>query len=199
MKKYHLLRNLLYTLLLIALCWAVLTFWVEQKGPAKRLTLGHSNGKKVLIVYDPDPFYNLDEQLCLSLGNAFANKGLNVTIVTVAAGEDLKAYPFDLYVYCANTYNWRPDWAITDYIKEQTTIAGKPVVALTLGAGSTEASQKHLERLILSRGANLMSSRSLWLWRPNDESKLQESNTKIAISAASLWGEQIVNLLEQHQ
>ncbi len=148
-----------------------------------------ASDKRALIIYDPDPFYNLDEQVCLSFGRALSDSGLFVNVATAAAaGEIINAPAFDVYVICANTYNWRPDWAITRFIEEHGPWEQKSIVAITLGSGSTASSQKKLEKLIVKYGGKIMDSRSLWLMRPNDESRMEESNVEVARSIAYRWG-----------
>lgn len=178
--------------LAIGVAWTALTVWAERAGPKRSWQLGSLTAKKrALIVYDPDPIYNLDEQVSRSFGQALADQGMQVTVATVAAVPDAANQPVDLYVFCANTYNFRPDWAVSDFIRKQTNLDGKDVVAITLGSGSTEASQKALETLILDKEANLLDSRSLWLSRPNDESRMLESNVALTVSMAYSWGEEI--------
>ena len=114
--------------------------------PKKNWEIGNLDSKnKVLIVYDPDPFYNLDEHIYRSLGQALADNGMQVRIATVRAAGELKDQAPTLYVFCANTYNWRPGWATTKFINKQTALEDKAVVAITLGSGSTDTSQKALE------------------------------------------------------
>lgn len=186
-------------MLAIASVWIVVTFWAESTGAKKSWELGSkASTKKVLIVFDPDPFYNLDEQVSRSFGKALADNGLNVRVATVKAAKELANQPFDLYVFCANTYNWHPDWAVTDFIKEQVALEGKSVVAITLGSGSTETSQKALEDLIINMKANLIDSHSLWLFKPNDESRMKESNIKVSVSMAYAQGEKIAKQFESH-
>ncbi len=135
------------TALVAGAVWTFLTVWVERTGPKRSWQLGSQTAKKrALIVYDPDPFYNLDEQVSRSFGQALADEGLQVTVATVAAVSNTDNQPIDLYVFCANTYNFRPDWAVRDFIQKQTNLDGKSVVAITLGGGSTGASQKHWKR-----------------------------------------------------
>lgn len=197
MKQIIVLRYVIATLILVIVGWTVITIYVEKTGPAKRLTLGTGQGKSALIVYDPDPFYNLDEQVCLAFGKAMANDGMTVTIVTVAAARTFKPeVPYDVLIYCANTYNWRPDWSITNYIEGHTSAnSNTPIVAITLGAGSTESSQRNFEKTIISSGGKLLESYSLWLWRPNDETKTRQSNVDIAVAMAREWATQISDKL----
>lgn len=170
--------------------WLAITVYVEQKGPSKQWSLGSSTGKKALIVYDPDPFYNLDEQVCLSFGKALAEQNMNVTVVTVAATDSIKTNSYHVLVYCANTYNWRPDWSITSYIEERRALTA-PIVAITLGAGSTATSQRKFEQIITNAGGKILESYSLWLWRPNDSQKMDEPNVDVAVAMAYNWGKQI--------
>jgi hypothetical protein len=192
MRHRKFLKYLKSTFILVAICWLLLTLYVERKGPAKKWIFGSENGEKVLIVYDPDPFYNLDEKICKSFANALAEEHMHVTVATVAATDNMETKSFDVYIYCANTYNWRPDWSITNFVRNNTTSQnGKPVVAVTLGAGSTESSKLNFEAVLADTGATIVGSYSLWLWRPNDELKTKDSNVQVAIDKAYQWGKQI--------
>lgn len=115
-KSLRRIANIITTVLGI---WAFLTIWVEVSGKKTTWQIGNpSSPQKALIVFDPDPFYNLDEQLCLAFGEELGANNYYVTIATASAAKILKNQPFDLYVLCANTYNWRPDWAISRLIKK---------------------------------------------------------------------------------
>ena len=196
MKLNKFLKAVGITLSAVVLIWVCLTWWVERVGPEKRWEIGSVAGSTdVLIVYDPDPIYNLDEQVCWSFGKALADHGAHVNVMTVAAAQNLKQTTFGLYVFCANTYNWRPDRAVSNFIREQT-LKNKPVIAITVGSGSTESSQKILESLIKEKEADLWASRSLWLMRPNDESRMEESNVQVAVSSAYTWGEEVAARLK---
>jgi len=61
-------------------------------------------------------------------------------------------------------------------------------VAITLGAGSTGASQKVFEKIIAENGGRIHSSPSLWLWRPNDETNSKNQNVQVAVTMAYEWG-----------
>lgn len=176
----------------ILVVWTVLTFWAEAEGPAKSTMMGDLRSTfNVLIVYDPDPIYNLDEQVCLRFGKTLSDAGMSVKVTTVA-GVSTDSLDFDAYVFCANTYNWRPDWAVTGLI-QKAPIENKPVIAITLGSGSTRDSQNALERLIVEQKGKLSGSKSFWLMRPNDESRMEESNVKVTLSMVEAWARQIAN------
>lgn len=183
-------------LLVIAVAWGLLTLWVEANGPAKSHILANATSeKKALIVYDPDPIYNLDEQVCEAFGKALADKALSVKIATVAsftgmAPNNPALSNYDLYVFCANTYNWQPDWAVRDFI-ESAPIKQRPVVAITLGSGTTTAAQRSLEKVIANKQGQLIGSRSFWLVRPNDENRLEGSNVAICLDQVTTWASAI--------
>jgi hypothetical protein len=197
MKTKKRLRYLLIALLAVLLPWAGLTVYVERQGPAQEWELGNDGRYEVLIVFDPDPFYNLDEKVCRSFANGLVQNGLSVKIATVAAAEAIDQREFQTFVYCANTYNWRPDWAVTGFIKTNIASNSRSAVTITLGAGSTESSRKHLDELVKESGSTLLNSYSLWLWRPNDESKPEQPNVALAESMAYAWGVEIGDQLSK--
>jgi hypothetical protein len=65
------------------------------------------------------------------------------------------------------------------------------VVAITLGCGSTQRSQRLLDELIRQKGANLIFSEVIWLMKPNDEARTKESNVGVALDKAAALGVQI--------
>jgi hypothetical protein len=183
---------------IIMMLWVILTLWVEAEGPAVIKKSGNeASVQTALIVYDPDPVYNLDEQVCEAFATVLADSGWKVTLATVAAAKKEDCSRFQLYVLCANTYNWRPDWAITRFVKKYASLKDKTVVALTLGSGSTAASQKAFEQVILQQGARIAESRSLWLLKPNDETKAKEKNVKVALDIIKEWAKRLTGSLQQ--
>lgn len=176
----------------ILVIWTILTFWAEGIGTNKTWETGNpSSVKKALIVYDPDPFYNLDQQVCEGFGKALADSGWHITYATVAAASKMKADSIALYVFCANTYNWSPDWAVTGFIEKNVVLKDKNVVAITVGGGSTARSKRVLADIIKESGGILLGSETYWLWQPNDETRMEEPNSKIAVEMAEKFGEEI--------
>jgi hypothetical protein len=79
-------------LTIVIIGWTGVTVYVERTGPAKLWTFESANSKKAaLVIFDPDPFYNLDEHVCISFGKALAEGEINAQVATVAAAEKLKA------------------------------------------------------------------------------------------------------------
>jgi len=179
---------MLYTIIIIVIGWIALTIIVERTGPKESWTYGNQNSvAKVILVYDPDPFFNLDEQVCKAFAQVLGENGLQASVVSVAAAREIQLSSFDVYVFCANTYNWGPDLAVSNYIREQKTLNNTPVIAITLGAGSTTLSQQRLEQLIVNQDGKIIDSRSVWLLRPNDENERKHSNVQIALLNVRTW------------
>lgn len=194
MRKFK--KRMLLTLIIIAATWTAVTLFVEVAGPKRNATFGKTDAAvKALIVYDPDPFYNLDQQVSEAFAKGLEANGWFIQATSVAAARETATSGFDLYVFCANTYNWSPDWSVTSYIKHDAVIKGKKVVAITLGAGSTGRSQKVFENLIKEKGGNMLASRTYWLWRPNDKSRLKESNVTVAVELAENFGNETGKLI----
>lgn len=181
MKRRKLVRRISRTIIISLLLWTALTIWVEIEGPAKWTQLGSPvDSLKVLVVYDPDPIYNLDEQICNEIARGIASGNIEVIVASVAATHENIIANFDAIVVCANTYNWAPDWAITRFIKSNPQFETLPVVAVTVGSGSTSASHHRLNKLLGSRGADVIDEHEWWLMRPNDKLRMEEENVKIA-------------------
>jgi hypothetical protein len=194
----NILVRLSVTLAIILVSWTVLTLWVERSGPSSHWNFeGRDRAKRVLIVFDPDPIYNLDEQVCLAVGKALWEADVAATVVTVAATDSLDLKAFDGFVLCANTYNWAPDWAVVGFIKSTEAISGKPVMAITVGSGSTQQSQQKLEKLVREKGGVVLRSQALWLMRPNDENRLKDNNVDVAVSLAHDAGLQLAAQLSK--
>jgi len=182
-------------LILLSICaiWVILTLFVERAGPVHRETIGDQKvSGKVLVLYDPDPFYNLDQQVCVRFSEALAHHGYSVDILSVRAARTSYIEQYQMFVFCANTYNWAPDWALTAFIrKNRDVLRDKPAVAITLGSGSTSRSKRMLEDYINGTGASLLGSQTYWLMRPNDETRMDESNIDVAVDLANRFGDKI--------
>ena len=175
----------IYILAFIVIAGTISTFYVQQDGHEESQTFGPDDGERnVLFVYDPDPIYDLDEQICYTMAESLSDNGWRATVATIVAAENMEYFDYDLCVFCANTYMWAPDRSILRYIKSQGNLMGVDAIAVTLGSGSTKRAQRLLEKNIITSGANLLDSRSYWLHRPNDEDRPNESNIEVALDMA---------------
>lgn len=186
------LRNILKVVLAIVLVWTGLTLYVQYSGKEfiKEFRASPSSAT-ALIVFNPDPIYNLDEQVCTSFAQGLKEQHISSTLATVTSAKAFLRTEYDLYVFCVNTYNWTPDWRLTNFIKSHPGLDQEKVVALTVGAGATMRAQRKLEWHLTDRGAHLLGSEMYWLLKPNDESRMKEKNTKIAAEKAYDFGKEI--------
>lgn len=188
-------RIFLNIVMVIAIIWVVLTLWVQWYNPEIQLKEAPEDAAKTaLLIYKPDPIYNLDEQVLEAFAKGLEKHNIGADIKSLALAEKT-AKEYDLYLICANTYNWAPDWKTSKFLKNATFLADKDVAAITLGAGSTKRAKRLLEEGIRNTGANLIDSETYWLMRPNDDCQLERKNTYVARECATFYGEQVANYL----
>lgn len=182
-----------YVVVFILFLWLVLTIIAQVKGPAASEFIGDESDSKykAIAIYDPDPFYNLDYQVCAGIGEGLSEHGWHTEVHTVRAAEQIEAFDYDLVILCANTYNWAPDRAISNFIQKTNHINNASVLSITLGGGSTKRAQRLLDEMIEAKGGNLINTNTLWLWRPNDESRMSESNVTVAVDLAKDLGKKV--------
>ncbi|MBK8504412.1 MAG: hypothetical protein IPL46_20720 [Saprospiraceae bacterium] len=107
------MKRFLKIVLTILVLWGALTIFVEMPGPSReKIFMADDSQPSAIILYDADPFYNLDEQVCLGFAESLVEYGYSVKVMTVKAARRQKTAEYNLYVFCANTYNWAPDWAM---------------------------------------------------------------------------------------
>ena len=165
----------------LLLIWLGLTLWVqrERTGPSWTTPVEDPRGK-ALILYNPDPIYNLDQQLAEAFTKGLLDNGWESSVIPYADLETSAPLGYDLYVVLANTYNWAPDRPTRSFVRNSPWLKGKNVVAITLGSGDARRSERLLKEELLESGARLIDARTYWLLRPNDETRLEMSNVVVA-------------------
>ena len=197
MKRF--LRVLIWVLSPILLIWLALTLWVQQpRAMASWTTEPEGEKGKALILYNPDPIYDLDAQLARAFSEGLASQGWASEVAAYETFQDSIPPQQDLCILIANTYNWAPDWPTRHFIERASWLEGQPVVALTLGSGATGRSQRFLEEVLEARRVVLKGSRTYWLLRPNDESRPGEPNVRVARDLVRTWAGHLAAELEKH-
>ena len=191
-------KMIFYIFITLMTIWLLVTIYAQYTGKPDTIIIGEetSTGPSVLLIYNPDPFYDLDLQICTSFAEGFTSKNGFARLSTVNEIDQV-TNEYDLYVFCANTYNYAPDWKISKVINSTINLIDKNVVALTLGAGNTEKAQAKLERQLENQMANILASEAYWLLRPNDEDRLEEDNVKVANEEVKALGMKISALLQE--
>lgn len=183
------------------ICWLVLTLYVESYGYEKTTVLADSGNASALLVYDPDPFYDLDKQVCFAFGKHLQDAGWAVTIHTAKAASkknDQSSKQYDLYVLCANTYNYFPDWAVTHFLNCLDISKTTPVVAFTIGAGSTALAKKRLDKRIRNKTKHLLASEEIWLFRPNAmNAESKEDNVQLGLDKVREVADRTIALINE--
>lgn len=174
--------------------WGILTWSVQKERPARVTTYGFDDcTHQALIVYNPDPMYNLDEQVCRAFAKGLVSQNWTATVATVSGAKQLNPTDFNLLVVCANTYNFAPDKVVMNYIAEHNLTAVK-AVGMVVGSGTTEQAKKRLQAALAKARVELLSMEDYWLLRPNDETAPAElSNVEVAIQQAQTLGSEIGN------
>ena len=171
--------RVLGTLLLV---WGGLTLWVEQERPAPVEEFqANAAAGRALVLYNPDPIYDLDRQVAMAFASTLNGQGWEVSVAYPGGVGEGPDTGYELCVFIANTYNWAPDRPTLRYIRKAAWLEGKPVVAITLGSGSTTRSKRLLEAALREKGTRLLASETYWLLRPNDESRMEEPNVQVAL------------------
>ena len=192
------LKKLAWLLAIILLIWLLLTLYVQQASTIYVSNLGENKpGKKAVILFNPDPFYNLDEKIAMRCAGILLEEGWETRILSVAAVEAGEPAVGDLYIMIANTYNWAPDRPTQRTITSTDLLTNKPVVAITLGSGSTARAKRLLEELIRSQKGILIDSETYWLMRPNDDTGGQGSNIGAALEKVEIQARQIAQKFDK--
>lgn len=102
---------------------------------------------------------------------------------------------FQKVVILTNVYNWRPDSEAMQWLEQHATgLKQKKLGVFILGAGSTNEARQIAYIKAKNTGALIGFSKSLWLWRPNDDLRLDDPNLLVAEDVA---GEYFRNFLRQ--
>lgn len=201
MKNFN-FRSLRTILIAFFSLWIGATLYVQYFGTSQKTVFQTDDISYVnaLIIYNPDPIYDFDLQICKRFAKGLLTNNIESSIIT-AHHAPLNLRDYDLIVFCANTYNFAPDWGIQKVIKNQD-LKNKYVANICLGAGSTALAEKKLNKLVRDKEALLLGSHSFWLAKPNGESIADKSNIEIAKDHAEKWASDIsdeVFILEKNK
>ena len=175
------MKIVLWILFGIGLVWLLLNFSVQWHNEPYNEEFGEKSSRNsVLVIYHPDAIKDLDHQLAVAAAKEMVSNGYFAAVATVPFVTKVDAGRFQKLIIIANTYNWSPDWAVSDWVKNSSILKGKEVFAITLGSGSTKTAQRELENLLQVKEVILKRSIPLWLLRPNVEGRESQSNVELA-------------------
>lgn len=174
----------------LILVLAVITVLVEREGPYLLQTLSEGPAKgRALILYHPSRDARFSDELSRAFAQGLIEAGLAVDLATLTSSTPPRPEGYTLIAVVSNTYYWTPDLPTLHYLS-RAHLEGRTLVGLIGGAGSTGRSQRVLDRALRATGGMVWQTRSFWLWRPNDETRLHEPNRQVALDMAKQLGKE---------
>jgi hypothetical protein len=164
-----------------------LTVAVEIESTYKHEILSDGTANRALILFHPSRDAHFSDDLSISLAEGLKAAGFSVHRATLTSDTPSAFEGYELIAVVSNTYWWTPDLPTLSYL-ERARFNGVNVIGVIGGGGATERSQRMLDEALHKTGANVVGTRSLWLWRPNDESRMTEPNKQVALQLAKVFG-----------
>lgn len=165
----------------------VVSVTVEIEGDYTLQVLGGAGKVRALILFHPSRDAHFSDDLSIALADGLKAAGFAVERATLTSKTPAEPKGYALIGVVSNTFYSTPDLPTLRYL-DRARLEGIPVVGLIGGAGSTGRSQRILDEALRKTGANVIRTRSFWLWRPNDESRLNEPNRDVALQLAKQFG-----------
>jgi hypothetical protein len=162
---------------------SVVTLVVEREAEYVHDSLGGYGPSRALVLYHPSRDARFSDELSVSVANGFRRAGLAVERATLTGRTPRDPAGYTLIAVVSNTYFWTPDRPTRDYLRKAH-LEGTPAIGLMAGAGATGRAERMLREALRRTGARSVETRSFWLWRPNDEGRLRESNRAVALDEA---------------
>ena len=183
-------RTVAVSVIGLLVVWGGISVLVEREVPSKLEVWGGVGKMNALILYHPSWLDRFQDDLTMAFGRGLISQGWSVERTTVSSGLDVDFGRYDLIVFGTNTYYGRPDYPTQNFLA-RVKLNGKPVAGLVSGAGDTEQSVAALKELIEKSGGMPVGVKAFWLFRPNDESRMDESNISVAFDSARAFGAEI--------
>lgn len=166
---------------------ALVTLSVESEAEYQLEVLESRGTIKALILFHPSRDAHFSDDLSLALADGLRTAGFSVQRATVTRNTPAAPREFALIAVVSNTYWWTPDLPTLRYLA-RARLDNIPAVAIIGGAGATERSQRMLDEALRKTGANVIQTRAFWLFRPNDEARMNEPNRQVALQMAKQFG-----------
>jgi hypothetical protein len=172
------------------LALAVITVVVEREGTYLLQTLSQGSAKgRALVLYHPSRDARFSDDLSRAFAQGLIEAGLAVDLATLTSSTPARPEGYTLIAVVSNTYYWTPDLPTLHYLR-RAHLEGRTVVGLIGGAGATGRSRRVFDRALRATGGIVWQTRSFWLWRPNDETRLNEPNRQVALDLAKQLGKE---------
>jgi hypothetical protein len=164
----------------------VATVVVEMESNYRHEILSGGTEHQALILFHPSRDAHFSDDLSMSLAEGLKAAGFSVHRATLTSDTPPAFDGYTLIAVVSNTYWWTPDIPTLRYL-ERARFKGINAIGVIGGGGATERSQRMLDEALRKAGANVIRTRSFWLWRPNDESRMSEPNKQVALQLANAF------------
>jgi hypothetical protein len=172
---------------MVLLALVAITITVEREADYRLETLGNSGVKSALVLYHPSRDAHFSDELSLAVAEGLVTTGLSVDRATMTNKTPSEFKHYALIVVVSNTYYWTPDLPTLNYL-DRAQLTDIPVIGVIGGAGATARSERLLGEALADSGARVLHTQSYWIFRPNDESRMSESNRAVAKELARQLG-----------
>jgi hypothetical protein len=191
-------RILLALIAVLALAWAGLFFYVQIETPSPLETLARGAGPRALVLHHPNPIDPFLTHVARSFTDGLIQAGWSVDGTNLHKGLEFDPAHYDLIVLGTNTFNWSPDWPTTSFLARSKALAGKPVVGIVTGFGSTARAERLFREALEKSGARVLDVRPFWEMRPNDKTQMERPNREVAHEMAARWAAEIASSFPPH-
>lgn len=174
-------------LILVILGLATITVLVQLEADYVLENLGGGGSGRALVLFHPSRDARFSDQISEALAEGFKDAGLTVDRTTLTRTTPGAPEGYAIIGIVSNTYYWAPDRPTRRYL-DRANLSGLPSLAIIGGAGSTGRAERMLGQALRDAGATVLGTRSVWLWRPNDESRMDEPNRGLALEIARQLG-----------
>lgn len=182
------LKKIALVLVLVLLAgWIGISVIVELDGAYIHEELGGGSRGRALVLFHPSRDAHFSDEISMALVEGFKEAGLTVERATLTRETPAHPEGYAIIGVVSNTYYWTPDLPTLRYL-ERARLDGVRVIGVIGGAGSTGRSQRLLDEALRRTGAAVLQTRAFWLWRPNDESRLDQPNREVALQLAREFG-----------
>lgn len=173
--------------LIALLALAVITVVVETEASYQHEVLSREGKARALVLFHPSRDAHFSDDLSVAVSDGLKAAGFSVDRETLTRNTPAEPRDYALIAIVSNTYWWTPDLPTLRYL-ERARLDAVPVIGLIGGAGATERAQRIFEEALRKSGARLIRTRSFWLFRPNDEARMNEPNRVVALDMAKRFG-----------
>lgn len=165
----------------------IVTAIVEAEANYNYEVLGEEGQTRALILFHPSREAHFSDDLSLALAEGLRAAGFSVYRAPMTRNTPAAPKEYALIAIVSNTYWWTPDLPTLRYLA-RARLQGVRTIGLIAGAGATRRSQRILDEALRKTGSNVMQTRSFWLFRPNDETRMSERNREVALQLAKQFG-----------